>query len=363
MMLRRIVVSCATLVALLSMSAGGLARVAPAAPAAGVRGVWIHAGLFGKEETAALAKMRATLDEYRHAGITAVFCFFGLPDEHRFGWDLLGALVREAHARGVQVHLVLSPGYTVSLEGEVKQHPEWLITGTKGEIYPHLNLSHPGARQYFLTHVAAALKYDLDGIHLDYTRFPLGQSFSYDRPTIEAFRAEFGESPLDVSRDAGNMVWCEWVGWNARQVTTLVRQVREAVRRHSTRLVLSAAVFPNAALAAYEIGQDWEAWAREGLVDILCPMLYTNNRALFRQYVKRAVSIASGRCRVYAGIACVSSHNRNTPAGVSEEASIAAEERADGIVLFSGYSLDRSFLGVLAGTQAGHSGRDGGDRR
>jgi hypothetical protein len=79
--------------------------------------------------------------------------------------------------------------------------------------------------------------------------------------------------------------------------------------------------------------------------------------------VKRAVSIASGRCRVHAGIACVSSHNRNTPAGVSEEASIAAEEGADGIVLFSGYSLDRPFLDALAGTQAGHTGRDGGDRR
>ena len=53
--------------------------------------------------------------------------------------DFLGALVREAHARNVQVHLVMSPGYTLALEGEVKQHPEWLITGIRGEIYRHLS--------------------------------------------------------------------------------------------------------------------------------------------------------------------------------------------------------------------------------
>jgi len=323
----------------------------PVLPAAGVRGVWIHPGLFGADQAAAVAKMSTTFDDYRRAGISVVYCFFTLPDEHRYGWDLLGLLVREAHSRGLQVHPVMSPGYPVALEGEVKQHPEWLITGTKGEFLRQLNLAHAGARQYFLTRVASVLAHEVDGIHLDYARFPLGQAFSYDAPTIEAFKKEFGESPLEVSRDAGNMIWCEWVVWNARQVTTLVRQVRELVRKKNTSLVLSAAVFPNPALAAFEIGQDWEAWAREGLVDVLCPMLYTNNHALFRQYVRRAVSIAGGRVKVYAGIASVSSHNKNTPAGLAAEQAIALEEHADGIVVFSGYSLDRPSLDALAGVR------------
>jgi uncharacterized lipoprotein YddW (UPF0748 family) len=317
--------------------------------AAAVRGVWIHPGLFGADQTAAVAKMGTTFDDYRRTGISIVYCFFTLPDEHRYGWDFLGVLVREAHARGVQVHPVLSPGYPVALEGEVKQHPEWLITGTKGEFLRQLNLAHPGARQYFLSRVSSVLAHEVDGIHLDYARFPLGQAFSYDAPTIAAFKQEFGESPLDVSRDAGNMIWCEWVGWNARQVTTLVRQIREVVKKKNPSLALSAAVFPHPALAAFEIGQDWEAWAREGLVDVLCPMLYTNNQTLFRQYVKRAVSVADGRARVYAGIASVSSHNKNTPAGLAAEQAIALEERAAGVVVFSGYSLDRASLDALAG--------------
>jgi uncharacterized lipoprotein YddW (UPF0748 family) len=317
--------------------------------AAAVRGVWIHPGLFGADQAAAVAKMQSTFEDYQRAGISNVYCFFTLPDEHRLGWDFLGTLVREAHARALRVHPVLSPGYPVALEGEVKQHPEWLITGTKGEFLRQLNLAHPGARQYFLSRVASVLAYGVDGIHLDYARFPLGQAFSYDAPTIEAFKKEFEESPLEVSRDAGNMIWCEWVGWNARQVTTLVRQVRELVKKKSVEIPLSAAVFPHPGMAAFEIGQDWEAWAKDGLVDVLCPMLYTNNQGLFRQYVKRAVSVAGGRVKVYAGIASVSSHNKNTPAGLAAEQAIALEERADGIVVFSGYSLDRASLDALAG--------------
>jgi hypothetical protein len=80
-------------------------------------------------------------------------------------------------------------------------------------------------------------------------------------------------------------------------------------------------------------------------------MLYTNNQALFRQYVRRAVAIAGGRVRVYAGIASASSHNKNTPVGLAAEQAIALEERADGIVVFSGYSLDRAFLDALAGVR------------
>jgi hypothetical protein len=61
--------------------------------------------------------------------------------------------------------------------------------------------------------------------------------------------------------------------------------------------------------------------------------------------------VAGGRVKVYAGIASVSSHNTNTPAGLAAEQVIALEERADGIVVFSGYSLDRASLDALAGVR------------
>jgi uncharacterized lipoprotein YddW (UPF0748 family) len=337
--------------ALVGASARDLAaQKAPVArpAAAQMRAVWIHAGLFPADRSGALLRMRALLDDYRAAGIGAVFCFDSLPAQHGKGWDFLGTLVSEAHARRLQVHPVISPGYTIPLAGEIAQHPEWLITGMKGEMYRNLNLAHPGARRYVLDRVSEALRYEVDGVHLDYTRFPVGQTYSYDRETIDAFRKEFGESPLDVAHDGGSIIWCEWIKWNARQVTTLVRDIRTAVKQKDTRLMLSAAVFPNSAISPVEIGQDWAEWAREGLVDALCPMLYTSDARLFRQYVKDAMQAAKGSgVRVLPGIACLSSHNKNTPAGVASEVAIAEEEGADGAVFFSGYSLDKSFLDAI----------------
>ena len=61
------------------------------------------------------------------------------------------------------------------LEGKIKKHPEWLIRGIKGEMYPNLNIANPDARKYLVKKVSKALKYDIDGIHLDYIRFPVNQ--------------------------------------------------------------------------------------------------------------------------------------------------------------------------------------------
>ncbi len=328
------------------------------ATAAGLRAVWIHAGLFPADRPGAVVRMRALLDDYRAAGIGAVFCFDSLPAQHGKGWDFLADLVLEAHARRIQVHPIISPGYPVAIAGDIAQHPEWLITGMKGEIYRNLNLAHPGARRYVLGRVLEALRYNVDGVHLDYTRFPVGQTYSYDRETVEAFRKEVGASPLDAAHDSGSIVWCEWIRWNARQVTTLVRDIRTVVKQKGGGVTLSAAVFPSSAIAPVEIGQDWAAWAREGLVDALCPMLYTSDARLFREYVKEAVQAArSGGVRLYAGIACVSSHNRNTPAGVAAEMAIAEEEGADGAVFFSGYTLDKPVLDAIAPVRSPGPGR------
>jgi hypothetical protein len=76
-------------------------------------------------------------------------------------------------------------------------------------------------------------------------------------------------------------------------------------------------------------------------------MLYTNDTDLFRRFVKEAVKAADGKCLVYPGIACRSSHNKNTPEGVVQEVIIAREEGADGVTFFSGTSLTDEFIDKL----------------
>jgi uncharacterized lipoprotein YddW (UPF0748 family) len=314
------------------------------------RAVWIHANLFKGAEEETIQELDRLLDGYAALGINHLFCFNAMTDQHRKGWDFLDALLKAAHARGIQVHPIFFPGHRLRLEGEMEVKPEWLIRGLEGEVHPHLNPAHPGARAHVVSKVKRALEYDIDGIHLDYIRFPVKQCFSYDPWTCEAFKKEYGVSPSEVVPDIGSMYWCEWIRWNANQVTALVREVRAAMEQSGRKLCLSAAVFPDPDSARVMIGQDWAFWAREGLVDLLCPMLYVNDPDLFEGYVKKAMRAAGETCPVYPGIALKSSHNTNTPKGAAEEVRRARAAGAQGVTFFSGHSLTQEVMYELAAT-------------
>lgn len=45
--------------------------------------------------------------------------------------DFLEVIIEKAHQRNMQVHPIIHPGYRVKLEGEIKDHPEWLIRGKR----------------------------------------------------------------------------------------------------------------------------------------------------------------------------------------------------------------------------------------
>ena len=42
------------------------------------------------------------------------------------------------------------------------------------------------------------------------------------------------------------MIWCEWIKWNAKQVTTLVREIKEIIDKSGLK-VYSAVSFQEAA--------------------------------------------------------------------------------------------------------------------
>ena len=315
-----------------------------------VRAVCLHDYMFSSEKKEAVALLEDILDQYTTIGINYIACFYDLSGQPR-DWDFLEVMVKTAHQKNMQVHPIIHPGYRVKLEGEIKVHPEWLIRGKKGEIYPHLNLANPEVRKHILRNISGILQnYDVDGIRLDYVRFQVNQGFSYDKATCEAFKRKYGESPLDVNQDAGSIIWCKWIEWNAEQVTTLVKDVKALIIKSGMDIPLSVDVFPGREAAKIEIAQDWGRWAKEGIVDALCPMIYTNNLEVFRESVKDAVTTANGRCLIYPSIGCASSHNKNTPEGVVESVRIAREEGADGVYFFSGYSLKDEFITELKST-------------
>jgi uncharacterized lipoprotein YddW (UPF0748 family) len=339
-------------------SARGPVNPAPSMP---VRGVWMHPGFFGSERTAALEKMRATLDEYAEAGINTVIMLvkttsghvyyasdIGVPDP-AWNWDFFGTFLAEARKRKMEVHAWFCVFPESSMLGEVRQHPEWLIASPSREMVRVVNPALPAVREYEIRlMLELSRKYAVDWIHLDYARYPCEPTepyFSYDGETLRLFRQDTGIDMAAVkSRDSGNMAWNEWLRWNTDRVTIFMRELRHELKESGSKARVSAAVFPDAVNARVLIGQDWPAWAREGLVDMLCPMLYTNNAGLFEKLVREAVGHGKGHSQLCAGIGIGTSHNQNTVEGMIEQMEISRSSGADGVVFFSSGSLNAPFL-------------------
>lgn len=345
----------------LAAAPGSTLSAADPAPPAPVRGVWVHPGFFGTERTAALEKMRTTLDAYAEAGINTVIVLvkttsghvyyaseIGVPDP-AWNWDFFGAFLAEARTRKMNVHAWFCVFPESSLLGEVGKHPDWLITSPSREMVRVVNPALPAVRAYEISlMLELSRKYAVDWIHLDYARYPCEPTepyFSHDGETLRLFQQDTGIDMAAVkSRDTGNVAWNEWLRWNTGRVTLFVRELKQALKAAGSNARISAAVFPDAVNARVLIGQDWPAWAEEGLVDMLCPMLYSNSAGLFEKLVREAVAHAKGKSQVCAGIGIGTSHNQNTVEGMVEQMRISGSSGAAGVVFFSSSSLTAPFL-------------------
>ncbi len=81
------------------------------------------------------------------------------------------------------------------------------------------------------------------------------------------------------------------------------KDIRYLIRRSGKNLPLSAAIFSNREFALNSLGQDWGKWGEKGFVDVLCPMIYSNDNNWFSERLKGVLETVKERCKVYAGIA------------------------------------------------------------
>jgi uncharacterized lipoprotein YddW (UPF0748 family) len=215
------------------------------------------------------------------------------------GFDPLAIACREGHRRGVKVHAWVNvmPGWHGDKPPRnPKQlyhaHPDWFWYDAQGRRQPlgwycSLNPCNPTVRKY-LTAVMREIvaEYPVDGLHLDYIRFPNEWNDSYnnighvpdyprDRRTQAAFRRQTGATPESDPQ--------KWNDWRTEQVTQLVRDIRKMMLRVRPKAVLTAAVGAVPEESRRNHFQDSRRWIVEGLVDGLCPMNYASEMGTFAQ--------------------------------------------------------------------------------
>lgn len=265
------------------------------------------------------------------------------PSVEEFG-DQIAAAVAACKKRGLETHIwkVCFNASNAPAEFLAEMRAQGrLQVALDGEESPWLCPSHPANLELERAALEeVATKYDVDGIHLDYIRYPDNNHCFCDGCKAR-FSAEYERK---TGRKLDNFPTCvrenkeiraAFEEWRRSHITSLVRSIRKTLDEKRPNVALSAAVFSGVDSAKRSVAQDWIGWIDEGLLDFVCPMDYTADAAGFAATVRGQLDAVGGRTPVYPGIGMTATGISMTAEQVAAQVVEARKAGADGFTIFN----------------------------
>jgi len=278
------------------------------------------------------------------------------------GWDPLKVAVEAAHQNKLELHAWINvatawkgktpPGRSKPMH-LMRTHPEWRVAKKNRRPMPYndgyifFNPILPG----FVTHLEGVVAelasfYAIDGLHLDYCRYPSAE-VSYDKQARRMYK-KARQKEKNLTR----------ADWQRRELARVVGRLSKKIREANPRVQVSAAVtgiyqdrwnWGSVTQGYHDFFQDSHLWAQNKAVDALIPMIYwpptkpQGRRTDFATLAQDFTSLG-GHVTLLAGI--------NVEAGdlsvLRNEVTIARWNGYHGVVLFSWELLkQRGWLGRL----------------
>jgi uncharacterized lipoprotein YddW (UPF0748 family) len=193
-----------------------------------------------------------------------------------------------------------------------------------------LDPGQPEVRAYLLDILSelAAGYPDLDGIHLDFIRYPfllpmlplsgftVGNDFGHNEGSL----ALFEDSRVD-----------KWDDWKRENVTRFVKEAGSLLDRRHPRMRLSAAVICWADRAYLTAFQDWRTWIEKDWVDFVVLMNYSRDGVLFHHVTRQAGVYPEDKVLIGVGLYAL----KDKPDLLAQELADVRRSKNGGFVLFS----------------------------
>ena len=218
--------------------------------------------------------------------------------------------------------------WTMNRREVMETHPEWFAVNRKGEssydqpayvdYYRFLCPSHPEVAEYLAEDYlkCANLPY-VDGMHLDYVRFPdvvlpvslwknYGIEQTHEMPEYdycycdlcrERFKAQTGRDPMDSLYPMEDQ---SWINFRLDGITHVVDKI--AARVKGDGKFLSGAVFPGPSMARRMVRQDWGNWPLDAYFPMIYNGFYYEGPEWIGRSVAESVKAVNGRAAIYAGL-------------------------------------------------------------
>ncbi len=286
-----------------------------------------------------------------------------IPEAHVLdAYDPLARVLLRARPLGLEVHAWVNaflswsaPEPPADSAHVLLAHPDWFMADLGGRssasysreeceaagiVGATLSPAVPGVRSR-LSSICAELasEYDIDGIHLDYIRYP-NASFGFESEARAGFFLATGVDPVALypgsgrSRPSISGMEDVWLDYRTSLVTGTVRAVRAALRSAAPDVTLSCAVMADPGSALRDYSCDWQSWLEDGLVDFVCPMAYTADRSRAGELAVSTTSTDPGK--VVYGVAVFNQSLQSALVG----ARLALDNEARGICVYSLNTFD-----------------------
>lgn len=315
-----------------------------------IRGAWIHTyGPFDWERA---------MKELADAGFNTVFVRVArgantiYPSQYlpRDDWaddtreDEFQKALDAAHRHGLEFHAwkvcffaggaALQKGAAKTFYDELAAQDR-LVRDPDGKQAPFLNPADPRNQELELNVLREMTeKYDIDGVHLDYIRYPENPHYNFDYSDVSRreFEKKIGRAVTNWPGDvfSGALKW-KYEDWERENIDGVVQRVYNQTRKLKPGVQVSAAVWRANRTNRAAIKQDWTLWAKKGWLDFVVPMDYSKDDARFRSDIQAQLPHAAGRVFFAAGIG---NYQHDDPAQTLRQIEITRSEGADGYVLF-----------------------------
>lgn len=248
-------------------------------------------------------------------------------------YDPLDQVIEKAHAAGIQVHAWVNvapmwhlpaapanPDHVFNVHGPGATGADrWLNRRYDGaeiiNTFSFMDPGNPAAVDYMVKGVTSvAREYDVDGVNLDFIRYPdysLQSTYGewgYTETALRRFRALTGRTDTPAPSDP------QWSQWRRDQVTNVMRRIYLGVfaEKPTARVSIDGIVYEGGPQSKggwentrtyREVMQDWRGWLDEGILDTNIAMNYKReNRAdqypMFREWNEYIADHQYGRQNV-----------------------------------------------------------------
>ena len=292
------------------------------------RAVWYRCNEKSDEQ------VTATCELMRAMNINAVYLetwydgrFIGYSDnpliEHcsvHGDYDVLEGFCRIGHQYGIEIHCWVENFFIGSTSKLVNATKEYHLLDDKGKDYqptmygPFVFLDPLDERSRKIVldlYREMITKYDVDGINLDYIRFPGaaedGGDFGYNEDIMAAFKAETGIETDPHYLKKGTADWLKWSRLREGIINDWVRVVYEMINETRPDVSISCAVGTNYPNSRTEICQDFVNWVDNGYIDEVFSMSYFSNLESPAKAIKTFTKYTKGKCFYTIGLSAFES--------------------------------------------------------